>query len=67
MPAGDAPAPSPPPSDEAGLPGFAVSRAMIAESCGMGGEAYGKLGADVDLFLEQAVIAVRVYCEVSAC
>jgi hypothetical protein len=40
---------------------------MIAESCGMGGEAYGKLGADVDLFLEQAVIAVRVYCEVLAC
>ena len=43
---------------EAGLPPFAVSRAMIGESCGLGGDAYGRFGADVDMFLEQAVIAV---------
>ena len=56
------PHPHPPPSsDESGLPPFAVSRAMLAESCGLGGgEACGKHGADVDLFLEQAVIAVSV-------
>jgi hypothetical protein len=47
------------PSDESGLPPYATSRAMIAECCGLGAEAYGKHGPDVDLFLEQAVIAVR--------
>ena len=31
---------------------------MIGESCGIGGNAYGKIGHDVDLFLEQSVIAV---------
>ena len=44
------------PSDESGLPPFATSRAMIAECCGLGSEAYGKHGPDVDLFLEQAVL-----------
>ena len=44
-------------SDETGLPAFAVSRSMIAASCGIGGNACGRIGPDVDLFLEQAVIA----------
>ena len=56
-PAPDAP-PTPAAFDESGLPAFAVSRAMIGESCGIGGGAYGKIGRDVDLFLEQSVIAV---------
>ena len=58
---GDPPQDAPLPSaafDENGLPAFAVSRAMIGESCGIGGSAYKSIGRDVDLFLEQSVIAV---------
>jgi hypothetical protein len=48
------------PTGRASTPAFVVSHALIAESCFLPGDAYGKIGTDIDMFLEQSVIAVGV-------